>query len=395
MDTNAIQSDLDNDFDHLNPAWVADPYPIWDAMRQTCPVAHTDKFNGVYFPSRYEDVRAIAYDTEHFSSRRVVVRAKPPESPPILPPITSDPPVHREHRKLLLPAFTPDAIARRKPHAHAICQELIAGLTGTEQCDGAADYAQHIPVRIIAHMLGVPAQDAGVFRRWIQELLDLGITDPHLVACATQEMCDYFAQAVARRRKAPADDLITYLLQVRIDAQPLSDDHIVGTLRLLLIAGIDTTWSAIGSCLWHLATHTEDRHRLASTPGLIPTAVEEFLRAYAPVTMAREVIKETTVGGCPLHPGQMVMLPFPAANRDPSIFEQADRVAIDRQNNRHVAFGLGIHRCIGSNLARMEIVVALEEWLAAFPEFELAPDAVVTWSRGTVRGPRQLPLLLG
>jgi cytochrome P450 len=111
--------------------------------------------------------------------------------------------------------------------------------------------------------------------------------------------------------------------------------------------------------------------------------------------MAREVIKETTVGGCPLRRGQMVMLPFPAANRDPSMFEQADRVVIDRQNNRHVAFGLGIHRCIGSNLARMEIVVALQEWLAAFPQFELAPDAVVTWSRGTVRGPRQLPLALG
>jgi cytochrome P450 len=106
------------------------------------------------------------------------------------------------------------------------------------------------------------------------------------------------------------------------------------------------------------------------------------------------VIKETTVGGCPVHPGQMVMLPFGAANRDPSVFEQADRVVIDRQDNRHVAFGLGIHRCIGSSLARMEIAVALEEWLAAFPQFELAPDAVVTWSVGTTRGPRQLPLLL-
>jgi cytochrome P450 len=395
MDTNAIQSDLDNDFDHLDPAWVADPYPIWDAMRQTCPVAHTDKFNGVYFPSRYEDVRAIAYDTEHFSSRRVVVRSDPPEPLPINPPITSDPPAHRAHRKLLLPAFTPDAIARHESHARAVCQELIARLTGKEQCDGAADYAQHIPVRIIAHMLGVPAQDADLFRRWIRELLDLGITDPHLVAQATDEMHDYFAQVMAKRRKVPADDLITYLLQVRIDAQPLSDDHIIGTLELLLVAGIDTTWSAIGSCLWHLAAHAQDRERLVSAPGLIPTAVEEFLRAYAPVTMAREVIKETTVGGCPLHPGQMVMLPFPAANRDPSVFEQADRVAIDRQNNRHVAFGLGIHRCIGSNLARMEIMVALQEWLAAFPEFELAPDATVTWSRGTVRGPRQLPLLLG
>lgn len=165
-------------------------------------------------------------------------------------------------------------------------------------------------------------------------------------------MSNYFAQAMDKRRKVPADDLITYLLRVKIDGQPLSDEHIVGTLRLLLIAGIDTTWSAIGSCIWHLATHAEDRYRLVSAPGLIPTAVEEFLRAYASVTMAREVIKETTVGGCPLRAGQMVMLPFPAANRDPNMFEQADRIAIDRENNRHVAFGLGIHRCIGSNLAR-------------------------------------------
>jgi cytochrome P450 len=395
MSIDTAQSDLDNDFDHLDPVWIADPYPIWDEMRQTCPVAHTDKFNGVYFPSRYEDVRAIAYDTEHFSSRRVVVRSEPPETPPINPPINSDPPVHRAHRKLLLPVFTPDAIKRQEPYARATCHELIARLAGRERCDGAVDYAQEMPVRIIAHMLGVPAQEADLFRRWIRELLDLGITEPQLVDRATEEMSNYFAQAMAKRRKAPADDLITYLLRAEIDGQPLTDEHIIGTLRLLLIAGIDTTWSAIGSCLWHLATHAQDRHRLVSTPDLVPTAVEEFLRAYAPVTMAREVIKETTVGGCPLRRGQMVMLPFPAANRDPSMFEQADRVVIDRQNNRHVAFGLGIHRCIGSNLARMEIVVALQEWLAAFPQFELAPDAVVTWSRGTVRGPRQLPLALG
>jgi cytochrome P450 len=394
MSTNAPQSDLADEFDHLDPVWVADPYPIWDEMRAKCPVAHTHRYNGVYFPSRYEDVRAIAYDTELFSSRRVVVRADPPQSPPILPPITSDPPAHRGQRKLLLPAFTPDAIRRHEPHARAICHELIARLAGKQRCDGAVDYAQEIPVRIIAHMLGVPAQDADRFRQWIYETLDLGATDPQVLARATKEMSDYFTCVMAERRKAPTDDLITYLLRADIDGEPLSDEHIVGTLRLLLIAGIDTTWSAIGSCLWHLATHVEDCHRLVSEPALIPTAVEEFLRAYAPVTLAREVVKATTVGGCPISPGQMIMLPFPAANRDPSVFPDADQVVIDRQNNRHVAFGLGIHRCIGSNLARMEIVVALQEWLAAFPEFLLAPDAVVTWSRGTVRGPRQLPLVL-
>jgi cytochrome P450 len=128
---------------------------------------------------------------------------------------------------------------------------------------------------------------------------------------------------------------------------------------------------------------------------LIPTAIEELLRAYAPVTMAREVMKETTVCGFPIKPGNMVLLSFPAANRDPMMFPEADKVVIDRKNNRHAAFGLGIHRCVGSNLARMEVGVAIEEWLKRIPEFRLDPSLLVTWSEGTVRGPRQLPILFG
>ena len=169
----------------------------------------------------------------------------------------------------------------------------------------------------------------------------------------------------------------------------------LGSLRLLLIAGIDTTWSAIGASLWHLAKTPADRERLIAEPELMPTAVEELLRAYSPVTMAREVMKETTVSGCPVKPGNMVLLSFPAANRDPAVFPDADKVVLDRKENRHAAFGLGIHRCVGSNLARMEMVVALEEWLKRIPEFSLDPAGTVTWSQGTVRGPRQLPVLFG
>jgi cytochrome P450 len=163
----------------------------------------------------------------------------------------------------------------------------------------------------------------------------------------------------------------------------------------LLVAGIDTTWSAIGSCLWHLAQHPDDRRRLVAEPDLMPSAVEELLRAYAPVTMAREVVKETEIGGCPFREGQMVLLSFPAANRDPAMFPDADRVVIDREMNRHIAFGVGIHRCIGSNLARMEITVALEEWLRTIPEFRLDPAVAMKWSEGTVRGPRRIPILFG
>jgi cytochrome P450 len=211
-----------------------------------------------------------------------------------------------------------------------------------------------------------------------------------------QEMTGYFAGHIELRKKQPTDDLISTLMNARDkNGQPLSDNHVLGSLRLLLIAGIDTTWSAIGSSLWHLAKTPADRQRLVAEPELIPTAVEELLRAYSPVTMAREVMKETVISGCPVKPGNMVLLSFPAANRDPAMFPDADKVVIDRKENRHAAFGLGIHRCVGSNLARMEMTVAIEQWLKRIPDFRLDPAGRVTWSEGTVRGPRQLPVLFG
>lgn len=386
-------SDWATDFDHLDPQWTEDPFSIWDELRQKCPIAHTKRFMGAYFPSRYEDVRAIAYDTEHFSSRRVIVRETRPSLNPA-PPITSDPPEHWPAKLVLLPVFTPDAISRHEQRTRDICRELIDRIATNRSCDAAVGYAQEIPVRVIAHMLGVPEQDGELFRRWIKEVLEIGVTDQEVLRRASHEMMDYFTEKVAVRRADPGDDLISYLINAQVEGHPLADEHINGTLRLLLIAGIDTTWSAIGSCLWHLAQYPKDRQRLIAEPGLMGSAIEEFLRAYAPVTMAREVVKETQIDGCTFTPGHMILLSFPAANRDPAVFPDADRVVIDRAQNRHAAFGLGIHRCVGSNLARMEIRVALTEWLARIPEFRLDPQQGVTWSKGTVRGPRQLPLLL-
>jgi cytochrome P450 len=245
-------------------------------------------------------------------------------------------------------------------------------------------------------MLGIPEKDGELFIKWIHGILELGIKDDNALMSAVQEMDAYFADHIEHRKKHPSDDLISTLMNARDkDGQPLSDQHVRGSLRLLLIAGIDTTWSAIGSSLWHLAKTPADRNRLIAEPELMPLAVEELLRAYSPVTMAREVMKETTVSGCPVKPGNMVLLSFPAANRDPAMFPDADKVVIDRKENRHAAFGLGIHRCVGSNLARMEMTVAIEEWLKRIPDFRLDPAGNVTWSEGTVRGPRQLPMLFG
>ena len=257
--------------------------------------------------------------------------------------------------------------------------------------DAATQYAQHIPVRVIAEMLGVPKDDGDRFRGFIHRILEVPGTGTDGVP--DEDTLDhYLDQVVEDHRANPRDDLIGHLLDARFDGEPLEDDHIRGSIALLIIAGVDTTWSAIGAGIWHLAQHDDDRHRLLTDPDVGPFAVEELLRFYAPVTMARLVAKEVEVGGQDLQPRDWVLLPFPAANRDPEAFERADEFVIDRERNRHVAFGLGIHRCLGSNLARMELRVAVEEWLARVPEFELADPDAVRWSTGQVRGPRALPV---
>ena len=396
MSTPAPVTDWVHDFDHTDPRWTENPFPIWDELRAKCPVVHTGRFLGVYLPTTYEAVKEISYDTEHFSSRRVVVRNVRPEPPQPAPPITSDPPAHKPAKQILLPPFTPDAMTKLEPRVRAICNELIDAFIDQPSVDAAAHYTKHIPTRAIAHMLGIPEKDGDLFIKWIHEILELGIHDDATLMRAVGDMTAYFAEQIEARKKHPTDDLISTLMNARDkDGQPLTDAHVQGSLRLLLIAGIDTTWSGIGSSLWHLAKTPADRERLIAEPKLLPTAIEEFLRAYSPVTMAREVMKETTVSGCPIKPGNMVLLSFPAANRDPAVFPDADKVIIDRKENRHAAFGLGIHRCIGSNLARMEMLVAIEEWLKRIPDFRLDPSRAVAWSEGTVRGPRQLPILLG
>jgi cytochrome P450 len=391
-------SDWATDFDHTDPRYVADPNPIWDELRQKCPVAHTDRFSGVYLPTRYEDIKAITYDTDHFSSRRVVVREVPVKASS--PPITLDPPEHGPARRILLAAFSPRAIDALEPRTRELCAELVDRISEQDSADAAEEYAKHIPARVIAHLLGVPEEDGDRFRGWIQDSLEEGITSYEKAMRGFEGMRGYFQERVTERRQERADgappreDLIDLVLDAEIDGQLLDDDHLINTLRLLLIAGIDTTWSAIGASLYHLATHPEDRDRLIAEPELMPTAVEELLRAYAPVTMARLIVEQTEVGGVTFEPGQMVMLPFPSANRDPEVFPDADKVILDRAENRHMAFGVGIHRCLGSNLARMEIRVALEEWLKRIPRFTLTDPGAVTWSQGTVRGPRRVPVTI-
>jgi cytochrome P450 len=392
-------SDWAGDFDHVDPAYNDNAHTLWASLRETCPMAKTERYGGAWLPSTHEYVREIAYDTEHFTSEGVIVSTDRPTVPrPVgaAPPITSDPPFHTTARRLFLPNFSPKRIAAMEPEIRALCRATLDGLPpinpGQTVIDVANQYAGHLPVGIIARMIGLPPEDSALFLSFLDDLFEGANLPPEQLSASRDRIDDYLDKQIEDHRCNPRDDLITYLIDARVNDQPLEAQHIRGSIALLLLAGIDTTWSAIGSSLWHLATHPDDLRRLVAEPELMDTAVEEFLRAYAPVTMARLVVDDHDFHGHALKKGDWMLLPFPAANRDPAVFENAEEVQLDRAINRHCAFGLGIHRCIGSNLARLELRIAIEEFIGRFPSFELADNNSVTWSVGQVRGPRRLDI---
>ncbi len=386
------------DFDVLDPDYVADPFVIWDDLRTACPVAHSDRRGSTWLPTRYDDVVELAHDVEHFSSTEVAVipfDGEPPDDPVLpygLPPISADPPLHTWTRRLLLPWFSHRRVETYEPLTRSLCSGLVEGFLADGRADAARDYAQQIPVRVIAGILGVPTELSDTFTGWVRDVLEFA-DDPERRAHGVEGLIEFFVAEVAKRKTEPGEDLLSELLHSEFEGAPIEDSVVLGIAALVLIAGVDTTWSAIGSSLWHLATHPDDRERLVAEPDLLPTAVEELLRAYSPVTMARVVTEKTEFRGCTMHAGDRVLMNFPAANRDPEVFEEPERVVLDRAINRHLAFGSGIHRCAGSNLARMELRIALEEWLGRIPVFRLADGEEVTWAGGQVRGPRRLPVV--
>ena len=395
--------DWATDYDVFAAEYLADPFSIWADLRERCPIAHTDRWGGSWLPTRYDDVYAIAHDIETFPSGNgvaVVPLIDPnadgePAPPPLLasgiPPISADPPLHTWTRRLVLPTMSPARVAEYEVFTRELCRRLAGEIAERGEGDAAAGYAQQIPVRVIGHILGVPEEMSPTFVEWVRDVLEFA-HDADRRRRGVGGILGYLQTAIAERQAEPKDDFITELLQSEHDGEPIGIPIVMGMCALLLIAGIDTTWSSIGSSMWHLANHPDDRRRLLDEPELMPTAIEELLRAYSPVTMARRLTADVEYKGCPMKAGERVLMNFPAANRDPEVFTEPDRVILDRQQNRHLAFGAGIHRCAGSNLARMELRVAIEEWLAVMPEYEIVDQSKVTWAGGQVRGPRNVPI---
>jgi len=397
------QRDWATDYDIFDPQYVRDPYPIWGELRDKCPVAHTENWGASWMPTKYADLFAIAQDIEHFSSREILVApvttaaSQDPEAMPFYgvraPPISSDPPEHTWTRKMLLPHFSIKAVAPYEAGTRELCGKLIDEFIDKGRADAAVDYAQQIPPRVIARMLGAGEDMTDTFVNWVRDLLEIGLSRPEVRLPARLALLKFLDKQINERRESPRDDLLSRLVATEVDGEPVPHEILLGMSLLLVVAGIDTTWSSIGSALWHLAQHPEDRKMLIEQPELMPNAVEELLRAYSPVTMARVMHSDYEYDGCPMKTDDRVLMNFPAANRDPEKFEEPDKVILDRKFNPHIAFGVGIHRCAGSNLARMEMKVAIEEWLKRVPDYRLEDPSAVTWAGGQVRGPRQLTVV--
>lgn len=394
-------TDWATDFDHLTDEWAAHGPEILGDLRERCPVPSTQRFHGAYIVTRYDDAVAVAQDPATFSSRvTMVTDAHPDDIKLSLGPLTLDPPLHAPLRRALLPAFNPRRVADLELVVSRIVSELLDEIGDRQDVDAATEFAEQVPVRLMSHLFGVPVAQGAAFKGWVDGILKDGLLDIEVARNANRAIQAYFVEKLRSRRESGEhhDDLVSTVLEARVTeedgtSRPLTDREQIGTLYVLLLGGVDTTWSLIGAALIHLGSNPVDLERLTGEPELIPGAIEEFLRVYSPATAARVINHDAAIAGCPVDGGKRLLISYPSANRDAAVFERAEEVIIDRQHNRHVAFGVGIHRCIGSNLARMETEVALRGWLQRFPRFTLACDpSEIRWSNGAVRGPHHVPL---
>ena len=385
---------LVRDFDHWDAELAVDPFPIYQQLRDECPVAHSQQYGGFWVLSRYVDIDAAARDPGTFSSKSISIPVEIGLGGLPVPPLDRDPPEHTRFRQLLLPFFSPGRTRKLEPLTRRVAAGLVDAFVSEGGGDVVAAFSKPLPIAVIAQILGVEPDDHALFTEWTTAIVEGGATDPEHAARAGSDIYAYFVNLLEARRRDRRDDLVSYLLDAELDGERMADQERLGCCVLLLLAGIDTTWSTLGTFLWYLAQDPEACRFITTDESHIVAAIEELLRAFAPTSVARITTRQTVVGGQCIAESQQVLLPFPAANRDERAFPDPDRVQLDRAPNPHLAFGAGVHRCLGAHLARMELRVALEEFLGRVPNFRLADPDTVVWKSGPIRGPRVLELML-
>jgi cytochrome P450 len=384
---------------HLPDFYIGDPAPAYQQLRRDSPVHWTDANGGFWGITRYEDIKFIGSRPHLFSSAQGVLmpdgKPRTVDPRPIL--ITTDPPRHQAMRKLISKGFTPRQVNAMEPDIRAIvCGVLDSAEAGIE-LEYAEGFVAKVPIRIIADLLGAPAEDWEQFRAWSDA--SVGSADPDITLTpqdAFGALTTYFQQLIDLRKQNRTNDLISILLNAEVDGERLSPDELMAFLHLLLVAGNETTRNLIAMGTLALINHPEQMRMLVADPSLIPTAIEEMLRYISPVThMTRWATEDVELRGKTIKKGQAVVLLYGAANRDEDVFgDTAEQFDITRNPNPHLAFGTGEHACMGLSLARLEARVFFEEFLARFDRIELTGE-VLRMRSTMVPGIRTMHVRLG
>jgi len=389
-------------FNPMDPAFVADPYPIYRRLRTEDPVHRSPM--GFWVLTRYEDVVAALRDprlAKEAIAAFVAARFGAPVPIMGLSMLDRDPPDHTRLRSLVSKAFTPRVVEGLRPRIQQIVDGLIARALDKGSMDLIEEFAYPIPVNVICEMLGVPVEDHERFRGWSLDIargLDSILLPPESdvpkrsVASRTA-LADYFRDLIARRRASPRADMLSGLIAAEEAGDKLSEHELLATCILLLIAGHETTVNLIGNGTLALLRHPDQLRRLRDNPALIGSAVEELLRFDGPVQRtARIPSEDVIIDGHTIAKGEMVMPFIGAADRDPAQFRDPDRLDIGRSDNRHIAFGWGIHFCLGAPLARIEGQIAINALVQRLPKLALATERPEFRESLTLRGLKSLPV---
>jgi len=390
-----------DDIDLLDGDWyAARPYEQWAWMRQNAPVYH-DERNDVWGITLYDDVLMIEKDARTFSSKR----APRPHGDPLPMMISMDNPEHQQRRSLVYRGFTPKRVQDHTPRIVELCTQIIDKVSEKGECDFVWDIAAPLPLLLIADMLGFPEEAFDDLLKWSDDMMrgTTGYPDPggpvteaqilaHQAGLAFREF--QLGVIADRRSKPPQDDLVSTLCYAEIDGHKLDDESIVQESLLILIGGDETSRHVMTDGMLALLEFPDQRDLLVAEPDRIELGVEELLRYVSPIkNMARTVTRDLELRGQQLHEGDQVMLFYPSANRDASVFDDPDRLDVTRDPNPHLAFGFGPHFCMGASLARLELKVMFTELLRRLPDIELVPGADLEYRASNfISGPESMPV---
>ena len=390
-------------FNPLMPEFHSNPYPFYRALREEDPVHQSPL--GFWVCTRYDDAVMILRDPrfgrEGMAKRMEARLGLTQDTSRARDMLFQDPPDHTRLRALVSRAFTPRVVEVMRPHIQEIVDGLLDRVDGARAMDVIEDLAYPLPVTVICEMLGVPAADQDIFKSWSTDIarsLDAAILPADSDAIprgrdARLGLADYFRSLIATRRKDPKPDLLSALIAAEEEGNKLSEGELVSTCMLLLIAGHETTVNLIGNGLLALLQHPDQLRALRDDPGLIQTGVEELLRFDGPVQRTgRMTTEEVEIGDKRIPRDSVVVSVIGAANRDPKQFADPDRLDVSRKDNRHIAFGFGIHFCLGAPLARLEGQIALGTLLRRMPKLALVSDVPEWRESSTLRGLKSLPV---